>query len=200
MITTCKGEERPKNWLPDETTAGMYEEDENWFFVMPIRKTLTVFPGDILQFLTGSQLLSTPHKVALNFRERFALAYFHEPNFHKRVVPLNAPSSDDFIHYGTHFTNMFMRCYPDRITTKRIMSEGRLERLNTADDEIVDKVSTIPLLLLVQQLKNLKSAHNMTDSCVDCIAHFRLGLTNSTHWLKTIEMVYTRIVRYNAEN
>jgi 2-oxoglutarate dioxygenase / 2-oxoglutarate/L-arginine monooxygenase/decarboxylase len=26
-----------------------------------------------------------------------------------------------------HFTNMFMRCYPDRITTRRIVAENRLE-------------------------------------------------------------------------
>jgi 2-oxoglutarate dioxygenase / 2-oxoglutarate/L-arginine monooxygenase/decarboxylase len=87
-----------------------------------------VFPGDILQFLTGSALLSTPHKVTLNTRERYALAYFHEPNFQACVRPLQS-TGDEYIHYGTHFTNMFMRCYPERITTQRIHAEQRLSVL-----------------------------------------------------------------------
>jgi isopenicillin N synthase-like dioxygenase len=108
--------------------AGMYENDEPWTFVKPVPNVLTVFPGDILQFLIDGYLLSTPHKVRLNTRERFALAYFHEPHFEADVRPLSDPFGDDHIHYGTHFTNMFMRCYPERITTRRILAEDRLNR------------------------------------------------------------------------
>lgn len=121
-----EGEKRNKNWLPTESSAGMYENDEPWTFVKPVPSVLTVFPGDILQFMTGGYLLSTPHKVRLNTRERFALAYFHEPSFDACVRPLFEPSSAEYIDYGTHFTNMFMRCYPDRITTRRIIAEDRL--------------------------------------------------------------------------
>ena len=96
-----------------------------WIFVQPVPDVLTVFPGDILQFMTGGRLLSTPHKVRLATRERYALAYFHEPNFQACARPLFDSADDDFIHYGTHFTNMFTRCYPQRVTTRRIAQEDR---------------------------------------------------------------------------
>jgi 2-oxoglutarate dioxygenase / 2-oxoglutarate/L-arginine monooxygenase/decarboxylase len=124
-----EGETRRRNWLPDESSAGMYENEEPWTFVKPVPQVLTVFPGDILQFMTDGYLLSTPHKVRMNTRERYALAYFHEPNFEAYARPLFDPSSEEAIHYGTHFTNMFMRCYPERITTRRIHAENRLSHL-----------------------------------------------------------------------
>ncbi|MBW4490662.1 MAG: hypothetical protein KME12_23050 [Trichocoleus desertorum ATA4-8-CV12] len=123
------GEQRQRNWLSTESSAGMYENDDPWTFVKPVPSVLTVFPGDILQFITNGHLLSTPHKVKLNPRERFALAYFHEPNFNAEIRPLLDADSDASIHYGTHFTNMFMRSYPERITTRRIVDEDRLSRL-----------------------------------------------------------------------
>lgn len=119
------GEVRKRNWLPGESSAGMYENEEPWTFVQPVPNVLTVFPGDILQFMTHGYLLSTPHKVRLNTRERFAIAYFHEPNFEACARPLFDPASREHIHYGTHFTNMFTRCYPDRVTTQRIHREDR---------------------------------------------------------------------------
>lgn len=124
-----EGEERPRNWLENESAAGCFEDSEGWTFVKPVPHVLTVFPGDILQFLTDGALLSTPHKVKMNTRERFTMAYFHEPNFEAVVRPLDDPAGDDVIHYGTHFTNMFMRCYPDRVTTQRIHAEDRLSVL-----------------------------------------------------------------------
>jgi isopenicillin N synthase-like dioxygenase len=120
-----EGEHRNRNWLPGESSAGMYENDEPWHFVEPVPDVLTVFPGDILQFITGGRLLSTPHKVRLAARERFALAYFHEPNFEACARPLFEPGNDEVIHYGSHFTNMFTRCYPQRVTTRRIEREDR---------------------------------------------------------------------------
>jgi 2-oxoglutarate dioxygenase / 2-oxoglutarate/L-arginine monooxygenase/decarboxylase len=120
------GERRNRNWLESESMAGRYENEEPWTYVLPQPSVLTVFPGDILQFLTDGRLLSTPHKVRLNTRERYAMAYFHEPNFNATVRPLADPAGSDYIHYGTHFTNMFLRCYPDRITTRRIEAEDRL--------------------------------------------------------------------------
>jgi 2-oxoglutarate dioxygenase / 2-oxoglutarate/L-arginine monooxygenase/decarboxylase len=123
------GERRNRNWLPEESAAGVYEDDDRWTYVKPVPRTLTVFPGDVMQFVTGGDLLSTPHKVKLADRERHALAYFHEPRFNAVVRPL-ASGSGDYIHYGTHFTNMFVRCYPDRITTRRIRDEDRLSVLD----------------------------------------------------------------------
>jgi isopenicillin N synthase-like dioxygenase len=102
--------------------------------------------GDMMQYLTNSFLKSTPHKVGLNNQERYTIAYFHEPNFRAVVKPLreysncNTGSStsqhgsvaadEEGVHYGTHFTNMFMRNYPDRITTKRLLAEDRYSSLS----------------------------------------------------------------------
>jgi isopenicillin N synthase-like dioxygenase len=131
-----EGEVRKRNWLPSESSAGMYESEDPWTFVKPVPNVFTVFPGDILQFLTRGYLLSTPHKVKLNTRERFAMAYFHEPNFEAVVRPLGSRAGSDTIHYGAHFTNMFMRCYPDRVTTRRIIAEDRLSKLSRAREPL----------------------------------------------------------------
>jgi 2-oxoglutarate dioxygenase / 2-oxoglutarate/L-arginine monooxygenase/decarboxylase len=130
-----EGEVRNRNWLDSESAAGMYENEEPWNYVTPQPSVLTVFPGDILQFLTDGRLLSTPHKVTLNTRERYAMAYFHEPSFDAVVRPLADPHGEDYIHYGTHFTNMFLRCYPDRITTRRIEAEDRMSVLQDLRDK-----------------------------------------------------------------
>jgi 2-oxoglutarate dioxygenase / 2-oxoglutarate/L-arginine monooxygenase/decarboxylase len=121
-----EGERRNRNWLREESAAGVYEDDADWTYVAPEPGVLTVFPGDIMQFMTGGTLLSTPHKVRLAQRQRYAVAYFHEPAFQAVARPLDDPASSEYIHYGTHFTNMFMRCYPERVTTRRIHDDDRL--------------------------------------------------------------------------
>jgi isopenicillin N synthase-like dioxygenase len=45
------------------------------------------------------------------------------------VRPLCEDADGEYIHYGSHFTNMFMRSYRDRITTQRILQENRLAKL-----------------------------------------------------------------------
>lgn len=91
-----------------------------------------------MQYITRNYLTATPHKVGLNTRERFAMAYFHEPSFQAVLKPFSdgyggpaeQPLDDtEGIHYGTHFTNMFMRAYPDRITTRRLLAEDRYPML-----------------------------------------------------------------------
>jgi len=91
-----------------------------------------------MQFITGNTLLSTPHKVRLADRERYTIAYFHEPSFQAVARPLDAPDSDESIHYGTHFTNMFMRCYPERDATVRIENEDRLAVLERLRKEALN--------------------------------------------------------------
>ena len=59
----------------------------------------------MMQFMTNSYLPSTPHKVGLNTRERFAFAYFHEPNFNavcKRLPEFKDGSEGEGeeVHYG----------------------------------------------------------------------------------------------------
>ena len=128
--------ERIRNW--ESSAAGLHESDSKWTYVPPEDDVLTVFPGDMMQYMTNDYLPSTPHKVGLNTSERFAFAYFHEPNFSAVVKPLpeyasRAQSPTEGIHYGTHFTNMFMRNYPERITAKRMLAEDRMALLHTPE-------------------------------------------------------------------
>ncbi|MET9908315.1 2-oxoglutarate and iron-dependent oxygenase domain-containing protein [Streptomyces sp. NPDC006476] len=129
------GEERGRNWLPGESMAGRYEHDEPWTYVTPVPAVFTVFPGDIMQFMTDGALLSTPHKVRLADRDRYTLAYFHEPAFNAVARPLEPAAPADHIHYGTHFTSMFRRCYPDRITTTRMDADSALKTLTRLHEQ-----------------------------------------------------------------
>ena len=117
------------NLPPTQRTSGKADEDET---------------GDILQYITNSYLLSTPHRVALNTVERFAIAYFHEPNFRATARPLpgfdGGQTPREGIHYGTHFTNMFVRSYPDRTTTKRLLAGNQLALLGTPSLRTFDPV------------------------------------------------------------
>nr|VFK18546.1 MAG: Isopenicillin N synthase [Candidatus Kentron sp. LPFa] len=124
-----EGEKSNRNWLATESTAGTHENEKYWIFAKPAPNAFTVFPGDTLQFITDNHILATIHKVLLNTRERFSMAYFHEPDFNACVYPLSNPSDKDYLFYGEHFTNMFMRCYPNGATTRRIMDENRLSVL-----------------------------------------------------------------------
>jgi isopenicillin N synthase-like dioxygenase len=119
------GERRPRNWLESESTAGLYERDEPWVGIPPGPHVLSVYPGDVMQFLTGGYVLSTPHKVALADREHHALAYHHEPAFEATLRPFGESAGAE-LHYGTHFTTMMMRRHPERAATRRILRDGRL--------------------------------------------------------------------------
>ncbi|CAG8075490.1 unnamed protein product [Penicillium nalgiovense] len=125
-------DEKLENWK--SSAAGFGEHDDRWTYVPPVPGVFTVFPGDMMQFMTNSYLPSTPHKVGLNTRERYTFAYFHEPSFQAEISPIaklyDGKPPDEKIHYGTHFTNMFMRNYPDRVTTERILKEDRLKLLD----------------------------------------------------------------------
>ncbi|CRG83534.1 hypothetical protein PISL3812_00886 [Talaromyces islandicus] len=127
FIRAPSKDEKTENW--QTSAAGFREDDKGWIYVPPVPGVFTVFPGDMMQYITNSYLPSTPHKVGLNTRERFAFAYFHEPSFQAVMSPLKGfdvgQSPKEGIHYGTHFTNMFMRNYPDRITTDRMIRENR---------------------------------------------------------------------------
>jgi isopenicillin N synthase-like dioxygenase len=104
-----------------------------------------------MQYMTNDYLPSTPHKVGLNTRERFAFAYFHEPNFSSVVRPLPGyatsatADADAGIHYGKHFTDMFMRNYPERVTAKRMRAENRLAILDSPSLRNSSSSSSIPV-------------------------------------------------------
>ncbi|OJJ47384.1 hypothetical protein ASPZODRAFT_16065 [Penicilliopsis zonata CBS 506.65] len=125
FIRPPRQDEEFANW--EKSAAGLREEDDGWVYVPPVPDVHTVFLGDMMQYLTKNHLTATPHKVGLNTRERFVFAYFHEPNFAAVLKPLDG--SEGALHYGTHFTNMFMRNYPDRITTQRLVRENRYDKL-----------------------------------------------------------------------
>jgi len=123
------GERRPRNWLESESTAGLYEDEEPWVRIPPLPHVLSVYPGDVMQFLTGGYVLSTPHKVALADREHHALAYYHEPAFEATLRPLGETGEEGTLHYGTHFTTMMMQRHPERAATRRLRRDGRLDVL-----------------------------------------------------------------------
>ncbi|KAL2133325.1 hypothetical protein VTI74DRAFT_2555 [Chaetomium olivicolor] len=137
------------NWK--QSAAGLRENDDGWVYIPPVERVHTVILGDMMQYLTHNYLTATPHKVGLNTRERFAIAYFHEPSFQAVLEPLQGgcggfasalPREGEGIHYGTHFTNMFMRNYPDRITTQRLVAEGRYELLKTSELRTMETAHT----------------------------------------------------------
>ncbi|KAK4176003.1 putative 2-oxoglutarate-dependent ethylene/succinate [Triangularia setosa] len=150
FIRRPSGAEKFANW--EKSAAGLREEEEGWVFVPPVRGTHTVILGDMMQYLTRNYLTATPHKVGLNTRERFAFAYFHEPSFQAVLKPLEGgiipkpegnSKQDKGVHYGTHFTNMFIRNYPDRITTKRLLAEGRYSLLERPELRTVGAVPAV---------------------------------------------------------
>ncbi|KAK3688347.1 putative ethylene-forming enzyme [Podospora appendiculata] len=159
FIRRPKEDERFANW--EKSAAGLREDDDGWVYVPPVDGVHTVILGDMMQYLTRNYLTATPHKVGLNTRERFAFAYFHEPSFQAVLQPLDgmqdkAASSSpspatktkvtDEIHYGTHFTRMFMRNYPDRVTTKRLLAEDRLSLLERPELRTMGAVPAVPAL------------------------------------------------------
>jgi isopenicillin N synthase-like dioxygenase len=87
-------------------------------------QALTVSPGGIMQFLTNGELRPRPPPPPGH-----TMVYFHEPSFDTGIRPFVAPPDSRFIHYGSHFTSTFIRDYPDRITTRRIIADGRLSIL-----------------------------------------------------------------------
>lgn len=107
-----------------------------------------------MQYLTRNYLTATPHKVGLNTRERFAFAYFHEPSFQAVLRPLeggcggnslqSSTKDAEGVHYGTHFTNMFIRNYPDRITTHRLMAENRYSLLSSLELRTMEALPALP--------------------------------------------------------
>ncbi|RYP93306.1 hypothetical protein DL770_000595 [Monosporascus sp. CRB-9-2] len=120
------------NW--EASAAGFKEDDEGWVFVPPMENVFTVFPGKSSKDLAIWSRLHTD-KVGswLNTKERFAFAYFHEPSFQAIIRPLKGynfgQEPREGVHYGKHFTDMFMKNYPERITTQRLVNEGRYELL-----------------------------------------------------------------------
>ncbi|EAA28260.3 hypothetical protein GE21DRAFT_6094 [Neurospora crassa] len=145
FIRRPRDDEKFANW--QKSAAGHKEDADGWFYIPPVEGVHTVILGDMMQYLTNNYLTATPHKVGLNTRERFVMAYFHEPSFQAVIKPINegcggmrtaSEQAEEGVHYGTHFTNMFMRNYPDRITTKRLLAENRYAKLSKPELRTMD--------------------------------------------------------------
>lgn len=109
----------------------MYEGEDLWSHVEPDPGVFSVFPGDVMDFVTDGALPATPYKALLDTRERFTLLYSHAPNFQACVRPLwERPDGDRGLHFGSHFTHACLRAYPRRATTNRIVDESRLSVLS----------------------------------------------------------------------
>ena len=129
-------EYRPTNIYNNEgDTSNVDYVDKKWIYVEPPmdrnENVLHVFPGDFMQYITNAEYKATPHKVMTSHKDRYALAAFFEPNFDSYHYPIYGKLFDQDIepvHYGTHFTKMFMRCYPNSETTQNIVNNNLLER------------------------------------------------------------------------
>ena len=98
----------------------------------PAAGVFTVLPGDVLEFATSGVITATTYEEVLDTRERLAIAYTHAPNFQTCVRPLTGGADDDAcLHYGSRFTRAYMRSYPRRATTRRILLEDRLSVLES---------------------------------------------------------------------
>jgi isopenicillin N synthase-like dioxygenase len=86
---------------------------------------LTVSPGEILRFVTNGLLSAVPSQVRLGEQKQQVMTYFHEPSFDAGIRPMLGPDHG-YLHYGTHFTDLYLRRYPDRCTSQRIIAEDRL--------------------------------------------------------------------------
>lgn len=117
---------------PEATTAAAPRIDDG-LLVIVVRpgqiEPLTVLPGVLMQYMTCGLLPPAPRESWPQAAERLAMTYFHAPNFQTCVRPLNEASRDEFVHYGTHFTTTYMRRFPARATTLRILAEDRLSVL-----------------------------------------------------------------------
>jgi len=126
----ANGEKRGRNYLEEETTIGAYNDQPGWAFVTPTPSVWTVFMGDMMELATDRKLKANIHKVVLNEqRERFAIAYFHEPKFNQTFQAVNSKGKKKEIVYGKHLTNMYTKAYPHRSTTKTIQSEQLMQNI-----------------------------------------------------------------------
>ncbi len=77
--------------LPDRGSRGLEIEgpDGRWTEVVPRDGAFVVNIGDLMAHWTGGRWRSTRHRVRPTPRRRGALAFFHQPNWHARVAPLD---------------------------------------------------------------------------------------------------------------
>ncbi|ALG13282.1 isopenicillin N synthase family oxygenase [Kibdelosporangium phytohabitans] len=109
--------------------SGAHELSSHGLLMITVENgTLTVTPGELLEFLTNGYLPMTPLEAQVNTSSELVMSYFHEPAFELGLRPVLEPAHGH-LHYGTYFTDLFMRRHPDRAATQRIKAEDRLSVL-----------------------------------------------------------------------
>jgi 2-oxoglutarate dioxygenase / 2-oxoglutarate/L-arginine monooxygenase/decarboxylase len=89
---------------------------------------LTATPGELMEFLTNGHVRMTPLEAIVHTDDEIVMSYFHDPVFDSGLRPVLGPMNG-YMHYGTYFTDLFMRRHPERATTRRIKAEDRLSVL-----------------------------------------------------------------------
>ena len=69
----------------------------------------------MLSVISGGRWPSTPHRVVLNERERYSVAFFFDPNFDAAIYPMlsaGLPSREVLqVHYGEYLMERFDKNY-----------------------------------------------------------------------------------------
>ncbi|CAM3976385.1 isopenicillin N synthase family oxygenase [Kibdelosporangium persicum] len=111
--------------------SGTHELSSHGLLMITVEDgTLTATPGELMEFLTGGRLRTTSLEALVHTDNELVMTYFHEPAFDAGLRPVLDPAHD-YVHYGTYLTDVFMRRYPQRVTTQRIKAEDRLSVLAT---------------------------------------------------------------------
>lgn len=106
--------------------SGTHELSSHGLLMITVENgTLTATPGELMEFMTNGYLGMTPLEAQVNTSSELVLSYFHEPAFELGLRPVLEPAHG-YVHYGTYFTDLFMRRHPERRTTQRIKAEDRL--------------------------------------------------------------------------
>lgn len=109
--------------------AGTYELSSHGLLMITVEDgTLTATPGELMEFLTNGHIRMTPLEALVHTCDEVVMTYFHEPVFDAGLRPVLGPMNG-YMHYGTYFTDLFMRRHPERSTTQRIKAEDRLSVL-----------------------------------------------------------------------
>lgn len=94
--------------LAQDSVGGLQvlTQEEQWIDVEPIPGTLILNTGDMLRYLSGNSLISTPHRVInISGRERYSIPFFFEPNMHAHLYPVG---SDKQENQGLHYADYVM--------------------------------------------------------------------------------------------
>lgn len=77
--------------LPDRGSAGLEIQTPSgdWTEIQPRDGAFVVNIGDLMELWTGGRWRSTLHRVKPTAKRRGSLAFFHQPNWHAEIAPLD---------------------------------------------------------------------------------------------------------------